>query len=126
MAGGEQKYGEKAISEIELETFANPALERDYNIHIEHPEFTCKCPRSGYPDFATIIVDYTPDELCVELKSWKLYINSFRDIYEYHEAVVNKILDELVAVLSPRKLRVVGDFNRRGNVKTVVTCEYCE
>lgn len=116
----ELRKGEAEIQNIELETFENPAIEKDYMIHIEHPEFTCKCPRSGYPDFATIIVDYVPDKLCVELKSWKLYINSFRDDYKFHEAVTNEIYDTLHKTLSPRKLKVTGDFMRRGNVKTIV------
>ena len=119
----EKRYGEQEIDKIELEVFDNPAPERDYNIHIEHPEFTCKCPRSGYPDFGTIIIDYVPDKLCVELKSWKLYINGFRDQYKFHEAVINEIADHFIKTLSPRRLVVTGDFMRRGNVKTVVKVE---
>lgn len=114
------KYGEQAIEDqTDIEVFENPGTS-DYSIHIEHPEFTCLCPRSGYPDFGTIIIDYVPDKICIELKSWKLYINRFRNTNKYHEAVVNEIADYLMA-LRPKYLRVVGDFLRRGNVKTIVT-----
>jgi len=118
------RYGEQLVNAAELDVFNNPKPGRDYTISIEHPEFTCKCPRSGYPDFATILIEYVPLGLCVELKSWKLYINSFRDIYKYHEAVVNEICDFFVERVQPKKLRITGDFNRRGNIKTVVTVEY--
>jgi 7-cyano-7-deazaguanine reductase len=107
-----------------LETFANPTPERDYVIRFETPEFTCLCPRTGQPDFATIRVDYVPDRLCVELKSWKLYLWSFRNQGAFHEAVTNKILDDLVAAVRPRRARVEGDFNVRGGIRTIVVAEH--
>ncbi len=114
------KYGEKAIRKARLEIWKNPNPERDYEINITLPEFTCLCPRSGYPDFATFIVRYIPDKRIVELKALKLYLNSFRDIHISHEEVTNIIYSELSGKLKPRFLEVVGDFNPRGNVKTVV------
>ena len=114
------KYGAKSIKQAKLELWPNPNPDRDYVIDISYPEFTCLCPRSGYPDFATIRVTYTPDKKVVELKSLKLYLNSFRDKGVSHEAVTNLIFDTLVKNLKPRTLEVVGDFNARGNVKTVV------
>lgn len=116
----EKKYGAKAVEEARLEPWDNPSPDRDYSIEISFPEFTCLCPRSGYPDFATIRINYSPDKKVVELKSLKLYLNAFRDRAISHEAVTNLIFDDLKAVLSPRKLEVVGDFNVRGNVKTVI------
>ncbi|MCS7163536.1 MAG: preQ(1) synthase [Thermodesulfovibrio sp.] len=113
-------YGEKAIKEAELEAWDNPYPERDYRIEISFPEFTCLCPRSGYPDFATIKINYIPDKKIVELKSLKLYLNSYRDKYISHEAVTNKIFEDLQHLLKPRYLEVIGDFNPRGNVKTVI------
>jgi 7-cyano-7-deazaguanine reductase len=104
-----------------LETFPNPKPGRDYEISFECPEFTCLCPRTGQPDFATLRIRYVPDRLCVELKSLKLYIWSFRDEGHFHEAVVNRILDDLVALLAPRRMTVVGDFGVRGGIHTVVT-----
>ena len=118
------KYGEKEISEAAdkpLEAWDNPSPDRDYEIDLSFPEFTCLCPRSGYPDFATIKVTYIPDEKIVELKAIKLWLNSFRNQHISHEAVCNLIHDKLKAALSPRKLKVVGDFNPRGNLKTVIT-----
>jgi 7-cyano-7-deazaguanine reductase len=114
------KYGTKAIKEAKLELWPNPNPDRDYVIEISYPEFTCLCPRSGYPDFATIRITYTPDKKVVELKALKLYLNGFRDQGISHEAVVNLIFDVLKKSLKPRSLEVVGDFNVRGNVKTVV------
>ena len=114
------KYGEKTIKEAELERWDNPAPERDYRIEITFPEFTCLCPRSGYPDFATIKITYVPDKHVVELKSLKLYLNSYRDKYLMHEEATNRIYQDLEKLLMPRYLEVVGDFNPRGNVKTVV------
>lgn len=116
----EKKYGAKAVDEARLEPWENPSQDRDYNIEISFPEFTCLCPRSGYPDFATIKINYTPGKFVVELKSLKLYLNSFRDKAISHEAATNLIFDDLKATLAPRKLEVVGDFNVRGNVKTVI------
>ena len=114
------KYGTKAIKQAKLELWPNPNPDRNYLIDRTYPEFTCLCPRSGYPDFATIRVTYTPDNKVVELKALKLYLNGFRDQSISHEAVTNLIFDTLVKSLKPRTLEVVGDFNVRGNVKTVI------
>jgi len=108
----------------ELETFANPRPERDYEINLECPEFTCVCPRTGQPDFATIRIQYVPDSLCIELKSLKLYLWSFRNEGAFHEDVTNRILDDLVQACRPRSMSVVGDFNVRGGIHTVVTATY--
>jgi len=113
-------YGEKAIKEAKLEAWNNPYPDRDYNIEISFPEFTCLCPRSGYPDFATIRINYIPDKKIIELKSLKLYLNSYRSQYISHEAVTNKIYDDLQKLIKPRFLEVIGDFNPRGNVKTII------
>ena len=107
-----------------LETFDNPNPERDYEISFECPEFTCLCPRTGQPDFATIRIRYVPDRLCVELKSLKLYLWSFRDEGHFHEAVTNRILGDLVKTTRPRRMTVVGDFYIRGGIHTVVTAAY--
>ena len=107
-----------------LESFQNPQPERDYEIRFECPEFTCVCPRTGQPDFATLTIHYVPDRVCVELKSLKLYLWSFRDEGHFHEAVTNLILDDLVRVLAPRKLKVVGDFRVRGGIHTVIEARY--
>jgi 7-cyano-7-deazaguanine reductase len=107
-----------------LETFDNPNPERDYEISFDCPEFTCLCPRTGQPDFATIRIRYVPDRLCVELKSLKLYLWSFRDEGHFHEAVTNRILDDLVKATQPRRMTVVGDFYIRGGIHTVVTAAY--
>lgn len=114
------KYGERAIASGELITFPNPRIGREYNINITLPEFTCKCPFSGYPDFATIYISYCPNEKVVELKAIKLYINSYRDRYISHEESVNQILDDFVAACDPLKVTVKGDYQPRGNVHTVV------
>lgn len=108
----------------DLETFPNPNPERDYQIAFDCPEFTSLCPVTGQPDFATIRIEYVPDQRCVELKSLKLYLWSFRNEGTFHEAVTNRILDDLVRVLDPRKIRVVGDFTVRGGIHTVVTVEH--
>lgn len=108
----------------ELETFPNPAPERDYEINFECPEFTCLCPKTGQPDFAKITITYIPDNLCVELKSLKLYLWSFRDEGCFHEAVINKILDDLVSTLSPRFMIIEGAFLVRGGITTTVTASY--
>lgn len=108
----------------ELESFPNPRPERDYEIRFECPEFTCLCPRTGQPDFATMRIRYVPDERCVELKSLKLYLWSFRDQGHFHEAVTNRILDDLVELLAPRRMTVVGDFWVRGGIHTVVEAAY--
>jgi 7-cyano-7-deazaguanine reductase len=107
-----------------LETFANPSPERDYTIRMRMPEFTCLCPRTGQPDFATLRLEYVPDQLCVELKALKLYIWSFRDRGAFHEAVTNEILDTLVAAMAPRFLRLQARFNVRGGIYTAVTAEH--
>ena len=108
----------------ELETFPNPNPGRDYEISFDAPEFTCVCPKTGQPDFATIRIRYTPDETCIELKSLKLYLWSYRDVGAFHEAVTNKILDDLVAACQPRRMRVEGDFLVRGGIHTVVRVEH--
>lgn len=114
------KYGTKAVKNAVLEFWDNPSPDRDYTIEISYPEFTCLCPRSGYPDFATITITYVPNRKIVELKALKLYLNGFRDRNVSHEAVTNLIFDDLKKGLKPRSLDVVGDFNVRGNVKTVI------
>ena len=107
-----------------LETFANPSPGRDYVIHMRIPEFTCLCPKTGQPDFATLFLDYVPDRRCVELKSLKLYVWSYRDQGAFHEAVTNRILDDLVAALAPRYARLVARFYVRGGIFTSVIAEH--
>ncbi len=107
-----------------LETFPNPKPERDYTIRFETDEFTCLCPKTGQPDFATIRVEYVPDALCVELKSWKLYLWSFRNEGGFHEAITNRILDDLIAAVKPRRARIEGDFKVRGGIHTTVIAEH--
>lgn len=118
------KRGEKEILESKLTVVENKYTDRDYEVNITLPEFTCLCPISGYPDFAEIRVKYIPDKHIIELKSLKLYINKFRDQFIFHEEAVNRILDDLVEVCQPRWMEVIGDFNPRGNVKTVVRAEH--
>jgi 7-cyano-7-deazaguanine reductase len=108
----------------QLETFPNPNPNRDFHIHMEIPEFTCLCPKTGQPDFAVIYLDYIPDALCVELKSLKLYMWSFRDEGCFHEAVTNRILDDLVAATQPKFMRVTSKFFVRGGVFTNVVAEH--
>jgi len=108
----------------QLETFPNPRPGRDYEISFEVPEFTCLCPKTGQPDFATLRIRYIPVRLCVELKSLKLYVWSFRDEGHFHEDVTNRILDDLVGLLAPKEMTVVGDFNVRGGIHTVVTASH--
>jgi 7-cyano-7-deazaguanine reductase len=108
----------------DLETFPNPKPERDYEVRFDCPEFTCLCPVTGQPDFATIRIRYVPDALNVELKSLKLYLWSFRDVGTFHEAVTNRILDDLVAAVSPRFMEVEGDFWVRGGIHTVVVARH--
>jgi len=117
-------HGEEQIENAHLEVFENRTKHRDYEVSFTCPEFTCVCPRSGFPDFATLYIKYFPNERCVELKSLKLYINKFRNQKVFHEDVVNHILDDLVEALSPRYIEVVGDFNVRGNIKTVITATH--
>jgi len=107
-----------------LETFPSPRPGRAFEVSFECPEFTCLCPLTGQPDFATIRIRYVPDKLCVELKSLKLYLWSFRDEGAFHEAVTNQILDDLVAAIRPKQMLVEGDFYVRGGIHTVVKAEH--
>lgn len=109
-------------SEI-LEVFSNPKPARDYEVHFKCPEFTCLCPKTGQPDFATIEIFYIPEKLCIELKSLKLYIWSYRNKGVFHEAVINEILDDLVNVCKPRYMKIIGDFYIRGGIHTIITAE---
>jgi len=120
----EEPYGARMIREAKLECFDNRTPERDYTVQFTIPEFTCVCPITGFPDFATLHVRYAPGPRCVELKSLKLYVNGFRDRGVFHEDVVNVVLDDLVGLLQPRYCEVVGDFNVRGNIKTVVRARH--
>jgi 7-cyano-7-deazaguanine reductase len=108
----------------DLETFPNPAPERDYTIRMEIPEFTCLCPKTGQPDFATLSLEYVPDERCIELKSLKLYVWSFRDRGAFHEAVTNEILERLVDAAMPRFMRLSARFNVRGGIYTTIVAEH--
>jgi 7-cyano-7-deazaguanine reductase len=108
----------------QLETFPNPAPARDFRIHMEIPEFTCLCPKTGQPDFATLVLDYVPDRLCVELKSLKLYAWSYRDEGAFHEAVTNRILDDLVRATRPRWMKLTARFYVRGGIYTTVTVQH--
>jgi len=107
-----------------LETFENPNFGRDYTIRMEIPEFTCLCPKTGQPDFATIHIEYVPAKLCIELKALKLYIWSYRDEGAFHEAVTNRILDDLVAACDPQFMRITAEFNVRGGIYTTVIAEH--
>ncbi|NEO54211.1 MAG: NADPH-dependent 7-cyano-7-deazaguanine reductase QueF [Okeania sp. SIO3B5] len=120
----EPKYGERNILEGELITFPNPRVGRRYEINITLPEFTCKCPFSGYPDFASIDVKYVPNERVVELKALKLYINSYRDRYISHEESANQILDDFVAACDPLEVKIKANFSPRGNVHTTIEVEH--
>ena len=113
-------YGERNIENGTLNCFPNPNINRDYEISIEFPEFTCKCPFSGYPDFATLRIIYQPNKKVIELKAIKLYLNSFRDKKISHESVTNKIIDDLVEASDPKWMQIEADFNPRGNVHTVI------
>jgi 7-cyano-7-deazaguanine reductase len=117
----ERADGRKQIAEAKLLRFKNRTTHRRYVIDMSSPEFTCMCPVSGFPDFATLYIHYVPKDWCVELKSLKLYINQFRDQGIYHEDVTNKILDELVELLDPWEIKVVADFMVRGNIKTIIS-----
>ncbi len=108
----------------QLETFPNPHPERDYVIRMRCPEFSCVCPKTGQPDFATILIRYVPDQSCVELKSLKQYLWSYRDEGAFHEAVTNRILDDLVAACKPRHMRITGRFRVRGGIYTTVSVSY--
>ncbi|WP_456392244.1 preQ(1) synthase [Nitratifractor sp.] len=120
------KYGEREIKEFDIEQdehYWPNTHEKNYTIDIELPEFMCRCPRSGYPDFATIRLSYVPEEKVIELKALKLYINSFMDRYISHENAANEIFDTLYRRLKPRRMKLVADFNPRGNVHTVITID---
>ena len=120
------KYGEREIREFDIEQdehYWPNTHEKNYTIDIELPEFMCRCPRSGYPDFATMHLSYVPDEKVIELKALKLYINSFMDRYISHENAANEIFDTLYRRLKPRRMKLVADFNPRGNVHTVITID---
>ena len=113
-------YGEREIASGGLICFPNPNRERDYEISIDFPEFTCKCPFSGYPDFATLRIVYQPNKKVIELKAIKLYLNSFREKRISHEEVTNKIIDDFVEVSAPKWMQLEADFNPRGNVHTII------
>ena len=117
-------YGARMIAEARLEAVPNSSTRRDYEVSFTIPEFTCVCPRSGFPDFATIRIRYVPYRKLVELKSLKLYINQYRDVPIFHEAAVNRILDDFVAAADPKWVEVIGDWNVRGNIKTIVTATH--
>ena len=107
-----------------IETVKNSYPKRNYNVHIEFPEFTCVCPKTGLPDFATIVIDYVPDKKIVELKSLKLYFVAYRNVGIFHENVVNQILDDIVKACKPRSIKIIGEFNVRGGIKTIVSAAY--
>ncbi|MZH03408.1 MAG: NADPH-dependent 7-cyano-7-deazaguanine reductase QueF [Nitrospinae bacterium] len=109
---------------LQIETFPNPFPGRDYTIEMECPEFTCLCPKTGQPDFAILHISYIPDKLCLELKSLKIYLVSYRNEGGFHEKVTNIILDDLVSACRPRKMTIVGEFNVRGGIHTTVTVEH--
>jgi len=119
-------YGTAMIGANVLEAWPSPRPDRPFLIHEEMPEFTCLCPRSGFPDFATFVLDYVPGPSVVELRSLKLYINAFRDRRISHEEAVNEVAERLVDLLRPRHLRLTGRFTRRGNIDTAITAEYDE
>jgi len=123
-SNSKKRYGTIAIEENQLERFENRTLVRRYSIEFTCPEFTCLCPRSGFPDFATIRIKIIPDKYCVELKSLKLYMNGFRDKHVFHEDVTNVILQDLIDLLDPWEITVVGDFTVRGNIHTVITATH--
>ena len=120
----EKLYDELEIENNKLERFENRTQTRRYEIDFNCPEFTCVCPKSGFPDFATIKIRYTPHKWCVELKSLKLYINGFRNKKVFHEDVTNNILDDLKDLLDPWYIEVIGDFGVRGNIKTIITARH--
>lgn len=122
----EKMYGDIAIENAQLESFDNRNPLRDYMIEFDCPEFTCLCPRSGFPDFANINIYYVPATKCVELKSLKLYINKFRNERIFHEDVTNMILDDLVKLLEPKWMLVEADFNVRGNIRTVIKAVHAQ
>jgi len=107
-----------------IEVWKNKYPDKEYVISLQVPEFTCICPKTGLPDFASISIDYSPDKYCIELKSFKMYTIFYRNLGIFHEHVVNKILEDLVRATRPRWLKIIGEFNPRGGIKTVVTAEY--
>lgn len=119
-----KKNPKSEIRNPNIEVVQNPYPDKDYTVNIEFPEFTCVCPKTGLPDFATIKIEYIPDKLIVELKSLKLYFITYRNEGAFHESVVNKILDDFIAACKPRSARIVGEFNVRGGIKTTVSAEY--
>jgi 7-cyano-7-deazaguanine reductase len=119
-----EQRGIKEIRESKLERFPNRTTHRKYTIEFTCPEFTCVCPKTGFPDFATIFIKYSPDKWCVELKSLKLYINKFRDMGVFHEDVTNIIADDLIKLLDPSEIDIVADFTVRGNIHTVVSVQH--
>jgi 7-cyano-7-deazaguanine reductase len=121
MSEERSRDGATAKPSTDLEVFPNPKPGREYEIKFECGEFTCLCPRTGQPDFATLTITYVPDRECIELKSLKLYLWSYRNVGAFHEDVTNRILDDLVSACSPRKMTVVSDFFVRGGIHTVVT-----
>jgi 7-cyano-7-deazaguanine reductase len=114
----------RSLKTPKIETWKNQYPDRDYNIHFEFNEFTCICPKTGLPDFAKIIIDYVPDKDCIELKSFKEYFFSFRNVGIFHEHVINKILEDFITACNPRSVKVVGEFNIRGGFKTTVEAKY--
>ncbi|MGE3261702.1 MAG: preQ(1) synthase [Bacteriovoracia bacterium] len=120
----EEPRGVREIREAKLERFPNRTTKRKYTVEFTCPEFTCVCPKTGFPDFATIYITYSPDKWCVELKSLKLYINKFRDMGVFHEDVANIIADDLITLLDPHEIHLAADFTVRGNIHTVVKVEH--
>lgn len=118
------EHGSCSVPSRDLETFDNPQTERDYSIHIRIPEFTCLCPKTGQPDFATLFLDYIPDKQCLELKALKMYMWSYRDEGAFHEAVTNQILQDLAAACEPRYMRLKAEFYVRGGIYTTVIVEH--
>jgi len=116
--------GQRIIEDARLERFENRTYHRRYEVEFTCPEFTCVCPKSGFPDFATLLIRYVPRNYCVELKSLKLWLNSFRNKGVFHEDVVNVILNEMVELLDPWEMEITGDFNVRGNIKTVIRAKH--
>lgn len=114
----------RSMETPEIECWTNEYADRDYIIHLEIPEFTCVCPKTGLPDFATILVDYTPDKVCLELKSLKMYLLHYREVGIFHEHLVNKLLDDFIKACDPRWMKIEVDMNPRGGIRTLVESEY--
>lgn len=126
LLGNPQAAFPKSPQQATLEAFPNPNRQRDYSIRIDCPDFTSLCPVTGQPDFAEIVVDYVPDERCVETKSLKMYLASYRNVHSFNEAVINRILDDLVAACHPRRMRIEGRFVARGGLALTVTAEHLQ